>query len=211
VLTDVCPYTLGIAVSDSPAATSARYFAPIIERNSIVPVSRMDRFSTIQDNQKLLQVEIYQGESQYVSENIFLASLNVPVPQNKAGHEAISVRFSYDVNGLLEVDVVVDSTGQQHRQTIENRPGTLSPDELGKSRKRLASLKFHPRESEINKAVLARGDRLYQSLLGADRERVASAMRQFEAILDGQRVPEINRMRDELIQFLDDHDPDARA
>ncbi|MEI8632637.1 Hsp70 family protein [Vibrio sp. PP-XX7] len=102
ILTDVCPFSLGIA-SNREGQTGV--FSPIIERNTVIPASRVERFYTMYDGQKVVRIAIYQGERMWVSENILIDELEVSVRPNPAGEEMIDVRFSYDINGLLEVDV----------------------------------------------------------------------------------------------------------
>ncbi len=107
VLTDVCPYTLGtnISVQKSSGYYESGHFCPIIERNTIIPVSRVERLYTVHENQKKITVEVLQGESRLSKDNIYLGELNVSVPTGPAGSQAIDVRYTYDINGLLEVEV----------------------------------------------------------------------------------------------------------
>ena len=111
VLTDVCPYTLGTDVVNENT-NQGGYFLPIIERNSVVPISITKRLVTVHDNQTQLSVGIYQGENRLVSKNVFLGKVSIDVPKAPAGKEGVDVRYSYDMNGLLEVDVTVISTGK---------------------------------------------------------------------------------------------------
>ncbi|NND60924.1 MAG: molecular chaperone HscC, partial [Gammaproteobacteria bacterium] len=137
VLTDVCPFSLGIATQGDRPQQTGLSFAPILERNTVVPASRVEAFHTVSDNQKEILVQVYQGESPWVKDNLFLGEFSVKVPPAPEGQETIDVRFSYDVNGLLDIDVTVLSTGKQYNQLIENRAGGLSEAEKKKSRARL--------------------------------------------------------------------------
>jgi molecular chaperone HscC len=190
VLTDVCPYTLGTEVFNETPRESA-YFLPIIERNSVVPISVSRQLITVRDNQAQVSVGIYQGENRFVSKNIFLGRLTVDVPKGPAGKEGIDVRYSYDMNGLLEVDVTVLSTGKTINTVIEHSSRTLSQEEKEKSRKKLAALKFHPREQEHNRALLALGERLYESGLGERREKIAQILAEYDKVLERQNPVEI--------------------
>lgn len=205
VLTDVCPYTLGTGVRSSDDVSSD-YFLPIIERNSTVPTSIVRSLVTANDNQTKVNITIYQGESRLVDKNVFLGKLEVPVPKGPAGKEAIDVRYSYDMNGLLEVDVTVCSTGQTFNKLIENTPGTLTKDEMDKARAKLAKLKFHPREQEENQVLLAKGERLFESSLGENRDYIASIMHQFEQVLAKQNQFEIEKYRVEVKKIFKDLD-----
>lgn len=85
VLTDVCPYTLGTNTSiQKPGGYyESGHFFPIIERNTVIPVSRVERLYTVKDNQKKISVEILQGESRLAKENILLGEITVSVPPSR--------------------------------------------------------------------------------------------------------------------------------
>jgi molecular chaperone HscC len=205
VLTDVCPYTLGTDVVNENT-NEGGYFLPIIERNSVVPISVTRRLVTAHDNQKQMRIGIYQGENRLVSKNIFLGNLTVDVPPGPAGKEAVDVRYSYDMNGLLEVDITVESTGKSLNKVIEQSPGSLTPEEKEKSRQRLAAMKFHPREDETNRALLARGERLYESSLGEKREKISQILADFDRILEKQNPVEIKKAAAQLENLLNQLD-----
>jgi molecular chaperone HscC len=206
VMTDVCPYTLGVEIA-VPGAKAHEFvsgrFLPIIERNCTVPVSRVDTLSTIQDNQKEVQLDIYQGESRLVRNNIKLGSMTVKLPPRPKGEECVDVRFTYDVNGILEVETRVISTGEVRRIVIEGNPGVLSPAEIEARVKALQKLKIHPRDQAENRALLARAERVYQEALGSTREEVARETDRFEATLGRQDEKAAAEARERLSSFLD--------
>lgn len=206
VLTDVCPYTLGTEVNNPDGGNEGGYFLPIIERNSVVPISITRRVQSANDNQTHITINVYQGENRLVEKNVFLGKLSVQIPKGPAGKEQIDIRYSYDMNGLLEVDVAVLSTGDVHSMLIEHSPGALTEEEKEKSRQKLAALKFHPRDQENNRALLARGERLYESSLGEKREKIASLMAAFDKVLDRQNPQEIKKVTQQLETILNNLD-----
>jgi len=109
VMTDVSPYSLGINVSMELAdgTFSSGHFDPIVERNTPVPVSRVKRYFPIKDFQKKLELNVYQGEARLAKDNIHLGSLNITLPHSVRDDCGIDVRFTYDVNGLLQVEATV--------------------------------------------------------------------------------------------------------
>lgn len=113
ILTDVCPFTLGISTSKrmDNDTYEGGYFSPIIERNTPIPVSRVERYTTIRDNQSAIEISVYQGESRKVANNVKLGELEIAIPRAKAGQEDVDVRYTYDINGVLEVEVTAVSTG----------------------------------------------------------------------------------------------------
>lgn len=203
VLTDVCPYTLGTATRRSRGSTRLSYL-PIIERNSTVPISVVRRVRTVRKNQKKILVDIYQGENRIPDNNLHLGDLTVPVPQAPEGEQKVDIRYSYDMNGLLDVDVTVVETGDTYRKTVQNNARGMGDDEIARARQRLAELKFHPREQEYNQELLARGERLYESALGEMREYIDDELDEFDAVLDRQDPMEIKKAQKELAEFLDD-------
>ncbi|UUQ63127.1 molecular chaperone HscC [Pseudomonas fuscovaginae UPB0736] len=204
VLTDVCSYTLGIETSQQYGQQiESGHYLPIIERNSIVPVSRVKSVYTLHDNQEVVKLKIYQGESRLVRDNVFLGELEMPVPKRKAGEISLDVRFTYDNNGLLEAQVTVPLTGEQHSLVIENNPGVLSPEEIQQRLQALSLLKVHPRDQQVNTVLTARLERLYQESLGELRERIGQWAGQFQQVLETQDERQIREARSELTRHLD--------
>jgi molecular chaperone HscC len=204
-LTDVCPFTLGIehAQWDGRGQLRTGLFSPIIERNTAIPVSRVGSYGTVGDNQRRIEVSIYQGEARNVSGNVKLGTIDVPVPPRPAGEIEIECRFSYDSNGLLEVDVSVPSTGITRNLVILDESDSVSPSELEKRRASLARLKFHPREQAENAALLARATRCFETFIGERRHYVSEWITLFEAALDSQDERTIKDARAELTARLD--------
>jgi molecular chaperone HscC len=204
VLTDVCPYTLGIETTEHIPAGGLRagIFSPIIERNTVVPASRMSTYSTVRDNQRQIDLKIYQGESRRVSDNVLLGELRVNVPPEKAGSVGVDVRFTYDINGLLEVEAMVPKTGERRELVIVD-DDTMTPGEIEKRRLALAEIKQHPRDSDANRHALARAERCYEGFLGDQREYVARCIAAFEAVLDRQDPRAVEHARLALIKELD--------
>jgi len=204
VLTDVCPYSMGVEVAEERRDGSVRdgIFSPILERNTVIPASRVNTYYTMADNQTSVRMRIYQGEARLVAENVKLGELDIKVPPARRGEVAVEVRFSYDINGLLEVDVHVPKTGERRELVIIDEETASAPD-FEKRRAALAALKHHPRESDANRAALARAERCYEKFLGETRDRVGFMVRNFETVLDGQDPRAIEAARGELLAALD--------
>jgi molecular chaperone HscC len=205
VLTDVCPYSLGVDVAERRGDGSLRegVYSPIIERNTVIPASRSKMFHTLQDGQQLVEFNIYQGESRLVKDNIHLGKIELPVPPRPAGELELECRFTYDINGLLEIDVHVPSTGQTRQLVIIGDNSGMNDSELARRRAELAALKVHPRENAENVAALARAGRCYEQFLGDKRDLVGRLLAQFEATLDRQNPREIESGRQALHEQLD--------
>jgi molecular chaperone HscC len=205
VLTDVCPYSLGVDIAEQLEGGGMRtgIFSPVIERNTVVPASRVKPFSTLDPRQKTVEFRIYQGESRLVADNVFLGKVDVPVPPVRSGSVELECRFSYDINGLLEVDILVPQTGERRELVIVD-DDSMSAKELETRRKALAVLKQHPKDNDAIRAVLARGARCYEEQLGDRRTYVAQAISAFEAVLERQEPRAIETARVELSALLDE-------
>ncbi|AWB46317.1 molecular chaperone HscC [Paenibacillus sp. CAA11] len=195
VLTDVCPYTLGIETTKVLGRDhyDSGHFSPIIERNSPIPISRVESYSTIHDQQEQIRVHIYQGESRKVEHNIKLGEMLIPVSPAPAGEQSIDVRFTYDINGILEVEVTTVSTGVKQKVVIEKNPGKFTPEEIEERLRKLKDIKIHPRERTENRLLLAKGERLYEEALGKQREEIAFLLEQFERVLASQNEQEVKK------------------
>ena len=200
VMTDVCPYTLGVeTVHRMPNGGEVDgYFSPIIERNTVVPASRVKGYVPMQEGQKSLVFEIFQGEARLVRDNINLGKLTVQLPKLPRGEASVDVRFTYDVNGLLEVEATVRATKEVHRLIIQGNSGVLSDGEIQSRLATLAALKIHPRDKAENRALVAQAERLFQQLRGDSRDRFGDEVSRFEQALESQEERQIRPARDRL-------------
>ena len=205
ILTDVCPYTLGIAVSrrDEGGTEQDGFFAPIIHRNSTVPVSREEQFYPTRDHQREIKLRVFQGENPMVERNIKLGELDIPLPPQRSTQEnAVNVRFTYDVNGVLQVEAEVIATRQRHELVLEQNPGVLSPEEIRARLLALESIKVHPRDKQENIAMLARAERLYEEYVQA-RDQLQHWIARFRSILESQDEQMIREHRRHFGEALD--------
>lgn len=204
VVTDVAPFSLGIATMTAVAGQQIQgVFSPILERGTVLPASRVGTFGTVQDNQTKLNVEIYQGEHSMCADNQLLGSYTVNgIPKAPAG-QALEVRFTYDLNGILDVDTTVVASGKTQSVTIEKAPGRLSAAQLADAKRQMQRLKFHPRDALPNVTALARAEALYVELAGAKRTVLGEAIAAFRAVMESQAPSSIETARNELSRTVD--------
>lgn len=200
ILTDVCPFTLGTEIV-------GRRFAPIIPRNTTVPTSRSEYFYTIEDYQSQVTVGIYQGESLNIDDNLFLGEFLLDVPQNLAGKEAINVRFTYDINGILEVEAKVVSTGVKKSKLIIN--GDLSEEEKNEKIKMLEEIKIQSENKNKDKLLLERANRIYAEIVNTEiRNHISDYLENYKMVVAiGDRI-RIQKTKESFSQFLDKIDPE---
>jgi molecular chaperone DnaK len=127
LLLDVTPLTLGIE-------TMGGVSTPLIERNSTIPTSKSQVFSTAADNQPSVEVHVLQGERSMATDNKSLGRFTLDgIPPAPRGVPQIEVTFDLDANGILNVKAVDKGTGKEQKITITGSSG-LSEEEVEKMR-----------------------------------------------------------------------------
>ena len=125
LLLDVTPLTLGIE-------TMGSVMTPLIERNTTVPSSKSQTFSTASDNQPQVEIHILQGERPMAADNKTLGSFILDgIPAAPRGVPQIEVTFDIDANGILNVSAKDKATGKEQKITIKNATN-LSDEEVEK-------------------------------------------------------------------------------
>lgn len=205
VLTDVCPHSLGTEVVEENAKGGWEHgvFLPIIERNTVIPASRVRTVSTVSNMQSALRLPVYQGESRSCSNNVLLGEIEISIPKRPAGEISADIRYTYDINGILDVDIDIESAGISRNLVIKKLAGNISDEEIARRRVELAALKIHPRFQDDNRLLIERADRLYEQLLGEEREQTGRLLGQFKAILETQDTVAIGKARLDFGQALD--------
>jgi molecular chaperone HscC len=146
-----------------------------------------------------MRVEVFQGEHSMCSDNTPLGSYVVEdIPSGVKG-EPVDVRFTYDLNGILEVESTVVSTGKTSVLVLERTPGRLSVEEVARAREAMKGLKLHPRDALPNTTAIARAEALFAELVGPEREVLGDALQTFRAVLETQDRRLVDGMREQLV------------
>ena len=128
LLLDVTPLTLGIE-------TMGGVRTPLIDRNTTIPTSKSEVFSTASDNQPQVEIHVLQGEREFAKDNKslgrFILDGIAPAPR---GVPQIEVTFNIDANGILNVTAKDKGTGKEQSITIQNS-GNMSKDDIEKAQK----------------------------------------------------------------------------
>ena len=208
VVTDVAPFTLGIAISKQLGGDLRDgYFDPVIDRNTTIPVSRVKRYSTVHPNQTALVIRVYQGESRRIEDNMPLGEFEVRgIPPGPA-HQPVDVRFTYDLNGVLEVEATIVATKQTVSHIIARHAQGMTEAQIRAAVVAMAKLKSHPRDDEVNRFVLLRAERVFKELPAELRDALGMLLDGFESALEKQDSAVIARHREELERFLTIYDP----
>merc|ERR1711957_128253 len=126
LLLDVTPLTLGIE-------TIGGVMSKIINRNTVIPTKKSQSYTTSQDNQPALGIEIYEGERPMTKDNHMLGKFELGgIPPAPRGQPSIEVTFEIDSNGILNVNAEDKSTGKSEKITITNDKGRLTEEQIEK-------------------------------------------------------------------------------
>ena len=193
VLVDVAPLSLGIE-------TLGGVCTRIIERNTAIPVSKSQIFSTAADNQPSVEIKVLQGERSMAADNVLLGTFSLdgiaPAPR---GIPQIEVTFNIDVNGILNVSAKDKGTGKEQKITIQS--SSLSKDQIEKMK---AEAEAHEAE-DTKKKELIEAKNMADSIIYQSEKTLKD--------LGDKVTPEekgaVNAKIDELKKAKDGTDPEA--
>ncbi len=182
VMTDICPFSLGVDVIGDRMST-------IIPKNQTLPASRSSRYYTVNNMQSKLVFNIYQGEKHTASQNLLLDTVTIDIPPRPRGEVYADVRFSYDLNGIFDIDIVCPENGAKfHRSrgaSMGLDQGTLKDMSL-----RMEELKQDPREIPEIKYLLEKSLRMYEEGNDIQRNILCEEIDTFNFVLDNKPVPQ---------------------
>ncbi|HJM57788.1 MAG TPA: molecular chaperone DnaK [Planctomycetota bacterium] len=203
VLLDVTPLSLGIE-------TLGGVMTKLVERNTTVPTSKSQVFSTAADSQPSVDIKVFQGEREFAKDNRLLDNFQLSdIPPAPRGTPQIEVSFDIDSNGILQVKAVDKGTGKEHSVRIDGSSG-LSEDEVermrkeadahadeDKARRELVDLKnqtehmIHETEKQLEEhkdklseedvaALTSAKDELSEAAKSDDKEKIEAALSTFQ-------------------------------
>ena len=159
LLLDVTPLTLGIE-------TMGGVRTPLIDRNTTIPTSKSEVFSTASDNQPQVEIHVLQGEREFAKDNKslgrFILDGIAPAPR---GVPQIEVTFNLDANGILNVTAKDKGTGKEQSITIQNS-GNMSKDDIEKAQK---EAEMHADEDKKKREAVDARNRLENAVYQAEK------------------------------------------
>lgn len=159
LLLDVTPLTLGIE-------TMGGVRTPLIDRNSTIPTSKSEIFSTASDNQAQVEIHVLQGEREFAKDNKSLGRFVLdgiaPAPR---GIPQIEVTFNLDANGILNVSAKDKGTGKEQSITIQNS-GNMSKEDIEKAQK---DAEAHADEDKKKKETIDAKNQLENAIYQAEK------------------------------------------
>lgn len=202
LLLDVTPLTLGIE-------TAGGVRTPMIDRNTTVPTSHSQVFSTFADNQPQVEINVLQGEREFANDNkslgTFILDGIAPAPR---GVPQIEVTFDIDANGLVHVSAKDKGTGKEQSITIQNS-GNLSKDDIAKAE---AEAEAHAAEDKDKREKTDARNNLENTIYQAkrmpdefkdkisddDKKAIKEAVEKAEKSLDSDSKDELESAQKEL-------------
>lgn len=206
VLTDICPFSLGVRVVNY-GDTTKPMMSPIIERNSILPTSKKGYYSNAYDYQDSITIAIYQGDAYYCKDNLKLGEIEMDVPSVKKGENQLEVCFTYDINGILDVEVTDRFMNRKMQETFTSENSRMSPEEMKIRLAELQAFKMMPPGGIRTRLVMAQGERLFTELFGERRMAVVEVMQQLQQAISqcrsDQQMLELCREAKEAFDHLE--------
>ncbi len=204
LLLDVTPLTLGIETLGGVAT-------PLIERNTTIPTSKSQVFSTAADNQPSVEIHILQGERPMASDNKTLGRFILDgLPAAPRGVPQVEVKFDIDANGILNVSATDKATNKQQKITITASSG-LSKEDIEKMKK---DAELHADEDKKKKdnveiknqseAVVFTTEKLLKEsgdkMKAEDKKELEDKVAALKAVKDGENFEEMKKVMEELNQ-----------
>ena len=191
VLLDVTPLTLGIE-------TLGEVMTPLIPRNTTIPVTKSQIFSTAQDNQPAVDISVYQGERPMARDNKLLGHFQLTgINPARRGQPRIEVTFSIDVNGIVKVSAKDLDTQKEQNITISGSSG-LSKADID----RMVKEAEENREADVKRKEEAELKNKAESFIN----EIDTALAEKGDSLDPAQKEQTQKLRDELRTALDNND-----
>ena len=196
LLLDVIPLSLGIE-------TMGGVVSKIIHRNSTIPISATEHYSTYVDGQVFVDIHVLQGERELAPDNRSLARFQLKIPPLPAGIPKIEVEFVVDANGILSVRAMELRTGQTATVTVNPSYGLTDQEVEG-----MLMASFENAESDFDKRFLIEAELEAESLIRAtqkslsqgsqllqeeQKEAIESAIRRLQKSLTTKNREEIKK------------------
>lgn len=202
LLLDVVPLSFGIE-------TLGGVFTKLIEKNTTIPASKSQIFSTAADNQPSVDIKVFQGEREMANDNKLLGQFNLTgIPPAPRGVPQIEVSFDIDANGILNVKAVDKGTGKEQKITITASSG-LSDEEIEKMKQDAESHADEDKKKRENIETKNVADTMvytvekmlkeHEGKIGEEEKKtVTEKLEALKAVKDGEDMEAIKKASEEL-------------
>jgi molecular chaperone DnaK len=206
ILVDVTPHSLGIEVAEiRMGRIIPDRYSVLIRRNTTIPVTKEEVYSTIHPEQETVEIAVYQGASPIASENILLDKFLITdlEPEHPGELARVTVGFDFDVNGILKVTARDRHTGQQKDITVEASKARMSEAEIIKAQKWVSEAV--PPSAEAT-ALVKQAMQLLESdeLDAEDRDELEGLLADIQAVQSAGDTSRLDELQEELLDLLFD-------
>lgn len=203
IVTDVCSYTLGVAVEENE-------FSPIIKRDMKLPIIKSEIYVTSSDDQERVNIRVYQGEEKLTDDNMFVGNFVIDgIPKKKAGEEKVEVTFEYDLNGMLDVSVEVLSTGKKkHKLMAVERLNEKDIEDLSKDiniKQKNLTWKDSELYNIVSVSISVAKDK-FEKMDSKTLENVNSIISEMKTAIENEDKDKVTKLDDTLTDILFDID-----
>jgi molecular chaperone DnaK len=204
VLVDLTPHSLGIEIAEFTwrGFVDDRY-SVIVHRNTTIPVTREEVYTTLHPKQDTVHLEVYQGEQSIASKNTLLGDFTFSglKPEHEGELAQVTVQFSLDVNGILHVKAHDRGSGKEAGITVTATKERLSQEQISQAQERLAETLPALELDEESQALVARANRLLKGKLAT--EDAAELTEALSMIEEARRVGDEAELEDWLAELTD--------
>ena len=203
VVTDICPYSLSTSTYNEQNS-DLELSTVLIPKNSVLPTSKKMTLRTVHKGQTKVNISVFQGQAMYAKENLFLGQAFIHVPRNMHDYESFDLIYSYDINSMLYVEAIVNSTKEHYifrvskGDVLEKVDASVRLDSIKE-----VSLALY-QNNEVD-ALLARIERIYQEVDEETQNYLMKLHTEFTKDMESliNNIQKRNRLINQVSRILD--------